>query len=176
LNRLHRTDAEDARLEELKDTLALLSGMEARNLRQIEKRFKLVDNVIAGKPLDAASLKGKPGVSAERLYINHKVSELVAKAEAEQNDNRRLHAINTFFSPEKRYDLSISPYYSSIFGHYFSFSGYNYVLRISTLTYDTLLIALGSCGMLVLFYWNLRLRIAPFNTRRRKDGPVVPPK
>jgi ABC-type multidrug transport system ATPase subunit len=102
--RRHRTDAEASRLEDLKDALALLSGMEAPNPREIEKRFKKIDDIIDGKALDPSSLRSKPnGVTAERLYTNQKVTDLVAKAETEQNDYRRLRAINVFFSPEKRY-------------------------------------------------------------------------
>ena len=76
-----------------------------------------------GKPLDAGGLKSKPGVTAERLYSNQKVTDLVAKAETEQNDYRRMRAINVFFSPEKHYDLWF-------FGHY-------YMVRVSVLTYAT---------------------------------------
>jgi hypothetical protein len=104
-----RDEWDSARLEDLKDALALLSGLEAKDVREIEKRLRHVDQCIDGKPLDAGALRshGK-GVSAERLYTNQKVTDLVAKAETEQNDYRRLHAINTFFSPEKQYEF---PYY-----------------------------------------------------------------
>lgn len=123
VSKKHRSEAEAARLEDLKDTLALLSGMEAQNPREIEKRLKRVDEIIDGKPLDAGGLKSKPGVTAERLYSNQKVTDLVAKAETEQNDYRRLRAINVFFSPEKHYDLWF-------FGHY-------YMVRVSVLIYAT---------------------------------------
>jgi ABC-type multidrug transport system ATPase subunit len=123
VSKKHRSEAEASRLEDLKDTLALLSGMEAQNPREIEKRLKRVDEIIDGKPLDAGGLKSKPGVTAERLYSNQKVTDLVAKAETEQNDYRRMRAINVFFSPEKHYDLYF-------FGHY-------YMVRVSVLTYAT---------------------------------------
>src|SRR5260370_40523056 len=100
VSRRHRTDAEAARLEDLKDTLARLSGAEAQNPPEIERRLKRVDEIINGKMLDVGSLRSKPnGITAERLYTNQKVSDLVAKAETEQNDYRRVRAINTFFSP-----------------------------------------------------------------------------
>ena len=159
----HRTDAEAARLEDLKDTLALLSGMEAQNPLEIEKRFKKVDEIIDGKTLDPGALRSKPnGVTAERLFVNQKVTGLVEKAEKEQNDFRRQTAINVFFSPEKHYDIRM-------FGH-------SFMLRMSTLTYATTVLVISSSVTLFLFYWNLRLRVAPFNTRRRKDSPIVLPK
>jgi hypothetical protein len=45
------------------------------------------------------------GVTADRLFTNMKVSDLVAKAETEQSDYRRTHAINVFFSPKKQFDF-----------------------------------------------------------------------
>ena len=101
-----RSEAEAARLEELKDTLALLSGMEGRDARDVERKLVRIDAVIDGQPLDAGPLRTRAGVvSAERLYTNQKVSDLVAKAETEQNDYRLQNSVNPFFSPEKRYDL-----------------------------------------------------------------------
>ena len=86
----HRTEFEDNRLEDLKETLAQLSGLEAGSVREIEKRLRRVDQVIDGKPLDTSGLRSKVlGVTAERLYTNQKVTDLVSKAETEQNDYRR---------------------------------------------------------------------------------------
>jgi hypothetical protein len=93
-----------ARLEVLKDTLALLSGLEAGSPREVEIRLRRIDGVIEGKPLDVGGIKSKnTGCSAERLYTNQKVTDLVAKAETEQSDYRRTIPANTFFSPQKRY-------------------------------------------------------------------------
>src|SRR5258708_26488070 len=88
VSRKQRTDAEAARLEDLKDTLALLSGMEAQNPSEIEKRFKRVDEIIEGKPLDAGGLRSKPGVKAERPFNKPKVTHPLTKAETEQNHLR----------------------------------------------------------------------------------------
>ncbi len=109
-----RSDAQNQRLDDLKDTLALLSGMEGKNVRDIERRLKLVDAVLAGQPLDTASLRGRGHSSTERLYTNQKVTDLVTNAETVQHDIRRLDAnrqpipINLFFSPEKFWSV---PYY-----------------------------------------------------------------
>ncbi len=43
------------------------------------------------------------GLTAERLYTNQKVIDLVAKAETEQSDYRRANPVNVFFSPVKSY-------------------------------------------------------------------------
>ena len=99
-----RSEVEGNRLEDLKELLAQVSGLEAGTVHDVEKRLHRVDQVIEGRPLDTGSLKAKEqGVSAERLYTNQKVTDLVQKAETEQNDYRRASHVNVFFSPEKRY-------------------------------------------------------------------------
>ena len=99
-----RSETDIARLEDLKDTLALLSGLESRSIVDVEKRLRRVDNVIAGGALDAGGLRSKAnGITADQLYTNQKVSDLVGKAETEQIDYRRSKAVNVFFGPEKRF-------------------------------------------------------------------------
>jgi hypothetical protein len=95
---------DDKRLEDLKDTLGLLSGLEAGSVREIEKRLRRVDAIIEGKPLDTGGLKSRiTGFNVDRLYTNQKVKDLVDNAEVEQSDKRRAMPVNVFFSPVKRY-------------------------------------------------------------------------
>ncbi len=151
-----RTEAESARLEDLKDALALLSGLEANNVREIEKRLHRVDQCIDGKSLDTGGLRSRGrGVSAERLYTNQKVTDLVAKAETEQNDYRRQHAINTFFSPEKQYDF-----------HYYKFHWRSphrtlarWTLTISVFTYSTGVLVGSSLILLGLLHYVLKQQL-----------------
>lgn len=105
----HLTPADSTRLEDLKETLALLSGLVCRSAREVEKRLRGVDKIIDGNPLDASDLRSRStGITVDQLYTNQKVSDLVSKAEGEQNDYRRqtqrkrVH-VNVFFGPEKRY-------------------------------------------------------------------------
>jgi len=144
--RQQRTEAEAARLEELKDTLALLSGMEAPNYREIEKKLARVDAVINGNPLDTGGLRNRPnGLSAERLFTNQKVSDLVSKAETEQNDYRRQEAINVFFSPEKHYDLN--------------FLGHHRMIKMSVHFYSSAILVGSSLGLLGLLHFVLRRQL-----------------
>ena len=100
------SEADDRRLSDLKDTLAILSGLEADSVREVEKRLRRVDQIIKGKPLDTGGLRAKAGgVTAERLYTNQKISDLEAKAETEQSDYRRAKPMNVFFSPEKYFHI-----------------------------------------------------------------------
>jgi hypothetical protein len=83
-----------------------LSGLEAVNSHEIDRRLKRVDEIIDGRSLDPKMLKSKPGVTAERLYSNQKITDLVAKAEAEQNDYRRTQAINVFLARKSNITLN----------------------------------------------------------------------
>jgi ABC-type multidrug transport system, ATPase component len=108
------TEAEDERLEDLKDLLAILSGLRDRDVRSLERRFREIDAVIKGAPFNRKKLRPKVGgvpfekqVSAEQLYTNTKITDLVSKAEMEQADYRndlpgRRH-LNVFFGPVKEY-------------------------------------------------------------------------
>ncbi|NBZ95725.1 MAG: ATP-binding cassette domain-containing protein [Proteobacteria bacterium] len=68
------TEAQEDRLEDLKDLLAILSGLEASNPKEIDKRIRAIDRVIAGAPFRRAELTGGgEGVTAEQIYTNQKV-------------------------------------------------------------------------------------------------------
>jgi len=108
------TEADDERLEDLKDLLAVLSGLRDKDARSLDRRFKAIDAVIDGGPFERKKLQPKLAgipieklVSAEQLYTNTKITDLVSKAEMEQNDYRndlagRRH-LNVFFGPVKEY-------------------------------------------------------------------------
>src|SRR5947209_823660 len=77
----HRKDPEaDKRLEDLKETLALLSGLEAKSVGELDHYLGLVDQVLNGKrPFDRALFKNANGpITAEQIYVNQKVSELMS--------------------------------------------------------------------------------------------------
>ena len=134
-----KTLGQRARLNDLKDVLALLSGLEGRSAREIEHYLKLVDPVIAGKQKFDPSLfrEAKGPVTAEQLYVNQKVSDLLSKAEMEQNDYRRSKRPNVFFGPEKRY-----------FG-----------IKFGMFTFDTIVLIGSMLGLLVLLHWILRKQL-----------------
>ena len=139
-----KTLGQRARLNDLKDVLALLSGLEGRSAREIEHYLKLVDPVIAGKQKFDPSLfrEAKGPVTAEQLYVNQKVSDLLSKAEMEQNDYRRSKRPNVFFGPEKRY-----------FG-----------IKFGMFTFDTIVLIGSMLGLLVLLHLILRKQL---EVRRR---------
>jgi ABC-type transport system involved in multi-copper enzyme maturation permease subunit len=93
------------RLADLKETLALLSGLEAKTPQALDGFLEQIDDVISGKkPFVRGDFRDAVGpVTAEQLYINQKVSDLISNAEMEQNDYRRGGKPNVFFGAEKRY-------------------------------------------------------------------------
>jgi ABC-type multidrug transport system ATPase subunit len=97
-----RTPDQDNRLDDLKDTLAYLSGLESISVKDLEDRLRKIDKVIRGAPLDPAGIRSRRGpFTAEDLFVNQKISDLVSKAETDQADYRRSEAVNVFFGPVK---------------------------------------------------------------------------
>ncbi len=96
--------AENDRLSDLKDTLAQLSGLEAGSAREIDRRLARIDQIIEGATPSLRDFRTKVyGTTADQLYNNTKINDMVSKAESEQNDYRREYPINAFFSPEKHH-------------------------------------------------------------------------
>src|SRR5437667_11939521 len=74
----HRQDpAESKRLEDLKETLALLSGIEAKSVGELDRYLGLVDQILDRKrPFDRALFKGAIGPStAAQLYVTQTGSD-----------------------------------------------------------------------------------------------------
>jgi len=102
----HESNPGDSkRLDDLKETLAVLSGLEAKVPREINQYLTIVDRVLRGtKPFRRAAFKDANGpITAEQLYVNQKVSDLISNAEMEQSDYRRGGKPNVFFGEQKRY-------------------------------------------------------------------------
>jgi ABC-type multidrug transport system ATPase subunit len=129
------TESQETRLDDLKELLALASGVQDGNVAGVERRLRRVDNVLDGEALPEQMLNPPPGaVTAERLYVNQKITDLVNKAEMEQSDYRESRFLNVFFGPEKKY-----------FG-----------IRASVLVFNAWVMILSSLGMFVALYFILR--------------------
>lgn len=129
------TTTQQDRLEDLKELLAALSGLQGKDMGDVERRMRRIDKVIDGGPLGESVLKPyHGGVSAERLFVNQKTTDLVNKAEMEQSDYRESRFLNVFFGPEKRY-----------FG-----------VQASVLTFNSWVLILTSLAMLQALYFVLR--------------------
>lgn len=92
------------RLEDLKEMLVILSGLEGDSPRDVDRKLRAADRVLAGAPLErAVFIDARQGVTAEQLYVNQKITDLVSKAEMEQTDYRETRHLNVFFGPVKEY-------------------------------------------------------------------------
>src|SRR5207253_8690702 len=71
----------------------------------LDRYLHTIDQILDGKrPFDREIFKDASGpVTAEQLYVNQKVSDLISNAEMEQSDYRRGSRPNVFFGAEKRY-------------------------------------------------------------------------
>ena len=140
-----RTEAEDERLDDLKDTLAQLSGLESDTAREVDKRLGRVDKIITGRKPTLSDFRARPpGVTADQLYSNQKIADMVAKAETEQNDYRRNFKINVFFSPEK---------------YHFSFGMFGSGLGMSVYFRNGALLLFSSAVLLVILWKVLRIQL-----------------
>jgi len=136
----HRQDpAESKRLEELKETLALLSGLEANSVSELDHYLGLIDQILDGKrPFDRALFKNAAGpITAEQIYVNQKVSDLISNAEMEQSDYRRGNRPNVFFGAQKRH-----------FG-----------IKIGVFVFNTVVLIGSTLGLLGLLHWILRRQL-----------------
>jgi hypothetical protein len=136
----HRQDpAESKRLDELKETLALLSGLEAGSVKEIDRYLGLVDQILDHKrPFDRSLFKNANGpVTAEQVYVNQKVSDLISNAEMEQSDYRRGHRPNVFFGAQKRF-----------FG-----------IKIGVFVFNTIVLLGSTLGLLALLHWILHRQL-----------------
>ncbi|MFO1482020.1 MAG: ABC transporter permease [Verrucomicrobiaceae bacterium] len=101
------TDHQRHELELTKQSLAVVSGLYAENPREISKRLGSIRDAVLSGALESQMLDGllqqNDGVSAEEIYVNRKVLDLVTKAEMEREDYRRKKSPNVFFGTRKTY-------------------------------------------------------------------------
>jgi hypothetical protein len=136
----HRQDAATMkRLDDLKETLAVLSGSEAKSTRELNRYLHLVDQILDGKrPFDRALFNNAAGpVTAEQIYVNQKVADLFSNAEMEQNDYRRGHKPNVFFGATKRY----------------------FDLKVDVFIFNTIVLVVSTLGLLLLLNWILHRQL-----------------
>jgi len=131
--------AQIKRLTVLKDVLAMLSGLEAKTADELDRYLHMIDQILDGKrPFERAAFKDAGGpVTAEQLYLNQKVSDLISNAEMEQSDYRRGSRPNVFFGAEKSY-----------FG-----------VKATVFLWNTLVLIASSLGLLFVLHWILRRQL-----------------
>ena len=123
----------------MKEVLAVLSGLEAKSAEELDRYLKQVDQVLDRKRTfnSAVFNEAKGAVTAEQVYLNQKVSDLISNAEMEQSDYRRGSRPNVFFGAEKRY-LGV---------------------KISVFLFNTIVLIGSTLGLLGLLFWILRRQL-----------------
>ena len=95
------------KLELAKQALAIISGLQSKKPDEISGQLNTIRNSVLRGDLDQAQLdllqSDRKGTSAEEIYVNRKVLDLVTKAEMEREDYRRRVSPNVFFGTVKRY-------------------------------------------------------------------------
>ncbi len=101
---IERPTAEDSqRLEDYKNLLAALSGIEGESPREVEHLLRQVDIMTREGFFNRDALQGTGRrFSGEQLYVNQQIVDLVAKAEFEEADYRREGG-SVFFGRNKNY-------------------------------------------------------------------------
>lgn len=101
------SDRQRHELELTKQSLAVVSGLYAENPREISKRLGSIREAVLSGDIENQSfdsmLQQNEGISAEEIYVNRKVLDLVTKAEMEREDYRRKASPNVFFGTRKTY-------------------------------------------------------------------------
>jgi ABC-type multidrug transport system ATPase subunit/ABC-type multidrug transport system permease subunit len=94
-------------LEICKQALAVVSGLYGRNPAEVIGLLRRIAQDSRHGRLKAdlleQALSQQDGISAEEIYVNRKVLDLLTKAEMEREDYRRRSSPNVFFGTSKRY-------------------------------------------------------------------------
>ena len=97
------SDAESSRLDDLKETLAILSGLSGKSTGDINRRLQEIDRIINGAPLDRKKFGSQSDpVTAESLFQNRKITDMLTDAQMKQKDYT-TQPRNVFFGPDKNY-------------------------------------------------------------------------
>ena len=104
---------QESDLEHAKEALVKISGLEERNAAALYRRLSSIMISVRNGTYDpdAQEVRDRDQlVSAESVFENQKIRDLVSKAEMERRDFRRKIEPNVFFGTDKRYTLRIFGY------------------------------------------------------------------
>jgi len=97
------TKSDEDRLEDLKETLAILSGLAGKNAADVQHKLHEIDRILNGASLDRTRFDtGSDQVTAEQLFQNQKITDMLTDAQMKQKDYT-AQMRNVFFGPEKCY-------------------------------------------------------------------------
>ncbi len=100
------SEEQRTQLNDAKDALAIVSGLRADDESIVADHLATIRSSTLDGTLDQAMLdqmRDGKGTSAEDIYVNRKVLDLITKAEMERDDYRRKASPNVFFGSRKHY-------------------------------------------------------------------------
>ena len=91
------------RVSKIKTPILILSGLAGKDSGQVNEKIHEIDRIIDGAPLDRKKLdSGGDQVTAEQLFQNRKVTDMLTDAQMKQKDYT-TQPRNVFFGPDKNY-------------------------------------------------------------------------
>jgi ABC transport system ATP-binding/permease protein len=137
-----------------KQALAVVSGLRAQDSGDLAERLHLVVNKARQGELTTEVLEQvqmeKRGYSAEDLYVNQKVHDLITKAEMEREDYRRAKSPNVFFGTKKRIPWLVHE----------KLKGWHWGEKeISTLSINAFVMLATLCLIITGLYYHLRRQL-----------------
>lgn len=147
------TAEESIQLDNAKQALAIISGIEERTPRKLAQR---IDAIIAD--LDAGTFKPENHeipeehrkVSAEQVFDNQKIRDLYSKAEMERTDKRRSQRPNVFFGRDKLYVIRFN-----LFGREWTLLD----MKVRTIHWNAIIVTLWVLAPLLALYFVMRRQL-----------------
>ena len=147
------TPQEAGQLDNAKQALAIISGLEERTPRKLAQRIDaIMADVKAGtfSPDKHTTLEENRIVSAEQVFDNQKIRDLFSKAEMERTDSRRSQRPNVFFGRDKLYVIKFN-----LFGREWTLLD----MKVHTLDWNKIVLVIWILGPLVVLYFVLRRQL-----------------
>ncbi len=144
---------EEVQLEDAKQALTVVSGLEERTPRKLAQRIDAIMADIDNGTFNAEKHRVPPEyrtLSAEQVFENQKVLRLFSKAEMERTDNRLKQRPNVFFGRDKRYVIKFDA-----FGREWT----PLDLKIHTLDMNRIVLILWILAPLLVLYFVLRRQL-----------------
>jgi ABC-type multidrug transport system permease subunit len=148
-------------LNDAKQALALVSGLEGRSPEHVERRLQAIMTAIDGPSFDPESdeFSGKAGpkpVSAGELYSNQKVWDLFNKAEVERLHDGHRQPPNVFFGLKKYLGLKAP---EEVTAWPATRALFEWGREVATLRLNFAVLILFCFGCLLALYYSLRRRL-----------------
>jgi len=101
------TPEQEQQFDLTKRALAVVSGLYGRRSEEVSATLEEITHAALSGTLDQSlierAMELRKGTSAEEIYVNRKVLDLLTKAEMEREDYRREPGTNVFFGTVKHY-------------------------------------------------------------------------